>query len=70
MTDQETDYTMPFLIEPEAAARIICDGFERGGFEISFPWQLVALSKFVRALPYPLKFWLMDVSLRNALRKK
>ena len=68
MTDQESAFNMPFLMEPEEAARRICDGFEKGGFEIAFPWQLAALTKFVRWLPYALKFRLIDMSLRRARR--
>lgn len=68
MTDQEKDYDMPFLIEPEAAAQIICNGFARGGFEIAFPWQLVGLSKIIRALPYALRLPLIDLATRRARR--
>jgi NAD(P)-dependent dehydrogenase (short-subunit alcohol dehydrogenase family) len=68
MTDQETEFNMPFLIEPEAAARAICDSFERGGFEITFPWQLAALTKLVHAMPYPLRFRLLAWSLKKARR--
>lgn len=69
MTDQETMFKMPFLMEPADAARHICDGFERGGFEIAFPWQLATPTKFVRCLPYPLKFRLLMLSLRKARRR-
>jgi NAD(P)-dependent dehydrogenase (short-subunit alcohol dehydrogenase family) len=68
MTDQETQFRMPFLMEPEPAAARICDGFEKGGFEISFPFRLAALTKFVRCLPYPLRFRLLTWSLRQARR--
>lgn len=70
MTDQETDFAMPWRIEPEAAATIICHGFEKGGFEIAFPWPLVAASKFVRLLPYPLRFRLIAAALRKAERDR
>ncbi|MDR3408129.1 MAG: SDR family NAD(P)-dependent oxidoreductase [Methylovirgula sp.] len=66
MTDQETDFAQPYKIAPEAAAQLICDGFTRGGFEIAFPWQLASLSKFIRALPYALKFPLMERALSRA----
>jgi short-subunit dehydrogenase len=69
MTDQETDFEQPFKIEPGAAAKLICDGFERGGFEIAFPWQLVVLSKLIRALPYPVKFRLISFSVNRAKRR-
>ncbi len=68
MTDQEKDFKMPFIMEPDDAARRICDGFERGGFEISFPFRLAALTKFVRLLPYPLRFRLLGWSLERAKR--
>lgn len=69
MTDQEKDFAMPLCIEADAAAKIICDGFERRGFEIAFPWQLVALSKFAKLLPYPLRFRLIAAAAHNAERK-
>jgi len=66
MTDQDKDYAKPFMIEADAAAKIICDGFARGGFEIAFPWQLALLSKLVKLLPYPLRFQLIDAAARRA----
>lgn len=50
-------FPMPFLMTPEAAAHTIVRGLERGKFEIAFPWQMVALMKFARVLPYPFYFW-------------
>lgn len=69
MTDQETEFAQPYKIEPEAAARLICDGFERGGFEITFPWQLALLSKLIRALPYAVKLNVMDFAVNRARRR-
>jgi NAD(P)-dependent dehydrogenase (short-subunit alcohol dehydrogenase family) len=69
MTDQEIEFNMPFLMEPEEAARRICDGFEKGGFEITFPLGLATPTKFVRWLPYPLRFRLLAWSLRKARRR-
>ncbi len=66
MTDQESEFKMPFLMEVEDAARLICNGFENGKFEIAFPWQLAAISKFVRCLPYALKLPTLDAALRRA----
>ena len=66
MTNDEKDFAQPYKIEPEVAAQLICDGFARGGFEIAFPWQLASLSKFIRALPYVLKFPLMERALSRA----
>lgn len=48
----------PFLIPVEDAARRICDGFARGGFEIAFPKRMVWMLKALHKLPYPILFWL------------
>jgi NAD(P)-dependent dehydrogenase (short-subunit alcohol dehydrogenase family) len=69
MTDAEKDYQMPFMVEADAAAKIICDGFERKGFDIAFPWQLAALSKFVRILPYGLRLPFIRATARSAEKK-
>ena len=69
MTDQEKDFAQPYKIEAEEAAKLICDGFERSGFEIAFPWQLTALSKFIRALPYAAKLKLVDYSVNRAKQR-
>jgi len=49
-------YPMPFLMEGEEACRRICDGLERGGFEIRFPRRLALLVRLAQSLPYPLFF--------------
>jgi NAD(P)-dependent dehydrogenase (short-subunit alcohol dehydrogenase family) len=53
------DFEMPFVMEADRAARIICDGFERGGFEIAFPRRLAYAVKLASILPYPLTFYFM-----------
>jgi NAD(P)-dependent dehydrogenase (short-subunit alcohol dehydrogenase family) len=47
-------FPMPFIIEPDAAARAICDGLERGRAEILFPVRMAALMKLARLLPVAL----------------
>jgi len=47
-------FPMPFLLDPEVAARHIVDGLDRGGFEITFPKRLTYLLKVLRCLPYRL----------------
>jgi NAD(P)-dependent dehydrogenase (short-subunit alcohol dehydrogenase family) len=69
MTATEKDYNMPLMIAPEEAAQIICKGFERGGFEIAFPWPLVAISKAIRMLPYAVRLPLIALATRQARRK-
>jgi NAD(P)-dependent dehydrogenase (short-subunit alcohol dehydrogenase family) len=45
------DFPMPFMVEPEQAARSICDGLERGQMEIVFPPAMALLMKTARLLP-------------------
>jgi NAD(P)-dependent dehydrogenase (short-subunit alcohol dehydrogenase family) len=49
-------YPMPFLMEAEEAARRVCDGLTRGGFEIRFPRRFAFLVRLAQSLPYPLFF--------------
>ena len=53
---------MPFLMESAEAARRICDGLERGGFEIRFPRRLAWIARAVTLLPYPLYFRLFKLA--------
>jgi short-subunit dehydrogenase len=55
LTDKN-DFKMPFLLEPEQAARHIVRGLDRGGFEIAFPLPFVLMLKLLRWLPYRLYF--------------
>ncbi|MFN3746949.1 MAG: SDR family NAD(P)-dependent oxidoreductase [Hyphomicrobiaceae bacterium] len=49
-------FPMPFIIKADDAAARIIRGLAKGRFEIAFPWQLVALLKLARTLPYALYF--------------
>lgn len=53
LTDKN-DFRMPFLVDAPQAARIICDGIERGKREIAFPFPFNWVLKFARMLPDPL----------------
>ncbi len=58
LTDQN-DFPMPFLISETEAAQSIVNGFASDKFEISFPWQLAAILKFLNLLPYPIYLWIV-----------
>ena len=45
------EFDMPFLIEPEQAAKAIADGLERGKPEISFPLPMALSMKALGSLP-------------------
>jgi short-subunit dehydrogenase len=53
LTDKN-DFRMPFLIDADRAARIICSGIARGRDEIAFPIPFSWMIKALRILPYPL----------------
>lgn len=55
LTDKN-DFTMPFIIEPDDAARRIKSGLDKKRFDINFPKRFSLLLKAFRLLPYPLYF--------------
>lgn len=55
----QNDFHMPALIQPEAAADAIIDGFARGRFEIDFPKRFTRVLRLMRLLPYRLYFALV-----------
>lgn len=56
LTDRN-DFPMPFLMEPEDAAKRIWRGLHRDAFEIAFPKRFVWQLKILQILPAPLYFW-------------
>jgi short-subunit dehydrogenase len=50
LTDRNTS-TMPFLIDAEKAARIIAKGLARNKARITFPWQMVLITRLAINLP-------------------
>ncbi len=55
MTDKNT-FDMPFIIDPERAAKNIYQGLQTNKFEVYFPFRLGAILKVLRLLPYALYF--------------
>lgn len=51
------DFPMPFIIKADDAASRIIRGLAKKKFEVAFPWQLAALMKVLRILPYRVFFW-------------
>lgn len=51
------DFPMPFLITTEQAARLTIAGLSTGRFEVAYPWQMTAMMKIARILPYRAFFW-------------
>jgi len=68
MTEPNSDFDMPFIMSAERAAKIICEGFERSGFEIAFPRRLAYVFKAARLLPYALLLPLMRQMTRRVRR--
>lgn len=50
MTDSN-DFAMPFLLEPDDAARRMADAIEKRKRTLTFPWQMWMLERFMRVAP-------------------
>jgi short-subunit dehydrogenase len=61
-------FPMPFIISVEDASKRIIAGLERRRFEVTFPWRLALLMKFLRIVPYRLFFGISRSMARNQLR--
>ena len=46
------DFPMPFLMEPQEAARLTIKGLAARKFEIAYPWRFVIILKVLKILPY------------------
>ncbi|HBM90875.1 MAG TPA: short-chain dehydrogenase [Rhodospirillaceae bacterium] len=53
------DFSMPFLMKPEKAAKIIRQGLEKNRPRIAFPWPMAALVWLLAALPIRLTEFLL-----------
>ncbi len=56
---EKNEFDMPALMPVDKAVRRMISGFERGGFEITFPRRLTYLLKILRMLPHRVYFWQM-----------
>jgi len=59
----QNDFPMPFLMEPDEAARLTIAGLTSRRFEIAYPRPFVAILKFARLLPYRIYFALIRRSI-------
>jgi NAD(P)-dependent dehydrogenase (short-subunit alcohol dehydrogenase family) len=55
----QNDFAMPAMVTPEAAARAMVQGWERGHFMIDFPRRFTRVLALLRLLPYRLYFALV-----------
>ena len=53
------EFPMPFLMEVEDGAAAMIKGLKAEKFEVTFPWQLVRILKFLNLLPYPVYHWII-----------
>jgi NAD(P)-dependent dehydrogenase (short-subunit alcohol dehydrogenase family) len=62
-------YNTPFNVSLERAAKLITNGIERGGFEITFPKITAWTLKFIHAMPYPIYFKLIKFTMSKINRR-
>ena len=55
----QNDFEMPFLMQPEEAARRTIAGLAAGHFEVAYPRRFVMILRALRALPYSAFFSLI-----------
>ena len=67
LTDRN-EFDMPFLVEPDRAARIIRRGIERRRREVTFPFPFNWFIKFLRVLPMPLYMLIMRMTWKRMKR--
>ncbi|MBI3744381.1 MAG: SDR family NAD(P)-dependent oxidoreductase [Chloroflexi bacterium] len=59
------DFPMPFMLEPEQAARAIVRGIERGSGEVHFPLRLSLPLKVLGKLPRPVYEWVIAATMKR-----
>lgn len=63
------EFQMPFRLEPEAAAALICDGLERGRMEVAFPRSMHWTFSILRVLPHRVYDWVMQTVWKRLQRR-
>lgn len=61
----QNDFPMPFMMQPQEAARLTIMGLAKKRFEIAYPARFVAILKIARVLPY----WLFFRIIRGSVLK-
>jgi len=64
LTDKN-EFAMPFIMEPDDAAKRVVKGLKGGQFEVTFPRRFSYILKFFRCLPYSLYFPLVAWSTKT-----
>ncbi len=59
MTDKN-EFKMPFLMQPDIAAKRIRKGIDKGRSIVQFPWPIVMASRIIKILPNWIYDWAMD----------
>lgn len=57
---EKNQFSMPALMPVDKAAKRVVQAIKTGGFESSFPWRFTWFLKALRALPQPVRFWIMN----------
>lgn len=65
MTDKN-EFKMPFIMQPDKAARIIRKGIDRGKSIVQFPFPIVTITRLIKNLPN----WLFDWGMTKARPRK
>jgi short-subunit dehydrogenase len=56
---------MPFIMEADKAAEVIFEGLMQKKYDITFPFQMKFLFKFLKILPRPIYFLLVKILTKN-----
>lgn len=59
LTDKN-DFHMPFLMEADKAARVMCDAIARGKAQVAFPFPFSTTIALMRVIPHPIYNWIMS----------